>query len=48
MNSQTAMPIPNLYTAGKITGGVHGASRLGSVAITDCLTFGIIIAESIS
>ncbi len=47
MNSQTAMPIPNLYAAGEITGGVHGASRLGSVAITDCLTFGMIAAETI-
>ncbi len=30
ISSQTAMPIPNLYVAGKITGGVYGASRLGS------------------
>ena len=47
VSSQTAMPIPNLYAAGEITGGVHGASRLGSVAITDCLTFGMIAAETI-
>ena len=33
-------PIPGLYAAGEITGGVHGASRLGSCAITDCLVFG--------
>ncbi len=47
MNSQTAIPIPNLYAAGEITGGVHGASRLGSVVITDRLTFCIIAAETI-
>ncbi len=47
INSLTAQPIPNLYAAGEITGGVHGASRLGSVAITDCLTFGMIAAETI-
>jgi len=33
-------PIPNLYAAGEITGGVHGASRLGSIAIPDCLSYG--------
>lgn len=34
------MPIPSLYAAGEATGGVHGAVRLGSVAILDCLVFG--------
>jgi flavocytochrome c len=34
------VPIPRLYAAGEITGGVHGACRLGSCAITDCLVFG--------
>ena len=33
-------PIPGLYAAGEITGGVHGAVRLGSCAVTDCLVFG--------
>lgn len=33
-------PIPGLYAAGEITGGVHGACRLGSCAITDCFVFG--------
>ena len=33
-------PIPGLYAAGEATGGVHGAVRLGSVAILDCLVFG--------
>ncbi|WP_429801739.1 hypothetical protein [Campylobacter concisus] len=40
------MPIPNLYVAGKITGGVCGASRLGSVVITDRLTFDMITAKT--
>ncbi|MFR8441985.1 MAG: FAD-binding protein, partial [Campylobacter sp.] len=44
---QTEMPIPRLFAAGEITGGVHGASRLGSVAIADCLTFGMIAGENI-
>ncbi|MDO5046905.1 flavocytochrome c, partial [Campylobacter sp.] len=40
-------PIPGLYAAGEVTGGVHGASRLGSNAITDCLVFGMIAGENI-
>ncbi|MBU3143971.1 flavocytochrome c [Clostridium sp. CF012] len=32
--------IKGLYAAGEITGGTHGASRLGSCAITECLVFG--------
>ncbi len=36
----TGEPIPGLYAAGEVTGGVHGASRLGGVAIGDCLVFG--------
>jgi succinate dehydrogenase/fumarate reductase flavoprotein subunit len=38
-------PIAGLYAAGEITGGVHGASRLGSCAITDCLVFGRIAGQ---
>jgi succinate dehydrogenase/fumarate reductase flavoprotein subunit len=33
-------PIPRLFAAGEVTGGVHGASRLGSCALTECLVFG--------
>ncbi len=33
-------PIPKLYAVGEVTGGIHGASRLGSCAITECLVFG--------
>lgn len=32
--------IPGLYSAGEMTGGVHGACRLGSCAITSCIVFG--------
>ncbi|SHJ85247.1 flavocytochrome c [Malonomonas rubra DSM 5091] len=39
-------PIAGLYAAGEITGGVHGASRLGSTAIVDCLVFGRIAGRS--
>jgi len=33
-------PIPKLYAAGEAMGEVHGACRLGSVAVTDCIVFG--------
>jgi flavocytochrome c len=33
-------PIPGLYAAGEVTGGIHGACRLGSCAITECLVMG--------
>lgn len=33
-------PIPRLFAAGEVTGGIHGASRLGSNALTECLVFG--------
>jgi len=33
-------PIKGLYAAGEVSGGVHGACRLGSCAITECLVFG--------
>ena len=29
----------------EVTGGVHGASRLGTVAVIDALTFGMIAGE---
>lgn len=33
-------PIPRLYAAGEVTGGVHGSNRLGGNAIPDCIVFG--------
>jgi flavocytochrome c len=33
-------PIDGLYGAGEITGGIHGACRLGTTAIADCIVFG--------
>jgi flavocytochrome c len=39
-------PIGGLYAAGEVTGGVHGACRLGSVSITECLVFGRIAGQN--
>lgn len=33
-------PIPGLYAAGTITGGVHGKNRLGANGLTDAIVFG--------
>ncbi|MFA7463043.1 MAG: flavocytochrome c [Anaerovoracaceae bacterium] len=33
-------PVKGLYAAGEVAGGVHGAVRLGSVAMADCIVFG--------
>ncbi len=33
-------PIPRLYAAGEVCGGVQGANRLGGNATTDCIVFG--------
>lgn len=40
-------PIPNLYAVGEATGGVHGASRLTSCSIPDCMTSGLLCAKNI-
>ncbi len=32
--------IPGLFAAGEVTGGIHGANRLGGNALTDTLVFG--------
>ena len=37
--------IPGLYAAGEVTGGVHGANRLGGNAVADIIVFGRIAGE---
>ena len=39
-------PIEGLYAAGEVTGGIHGASRLGSCAIAECIVFGRIAGKN--
>lgn len=38
--------IPGLYAAGEVTGGIHGANRLGGNAVTDIVVFGRNAAKS--
>jgi fumarate reductase flavoprotein subunit len=37
---ESGEPIPGLYAAGEVTGGVHGGNRLGGNAMTDIIVFG--------
>lgn len=39
-------PIKGLYAAGEVTGGVHGAVRLGGCAMADCVIFGRIAGKN--
>ena len=38
-------PIPGLFAAGEITGGVHGGNRLGGNAVADFVVFGRIAGQ---
>jgi len=40
--------IPGLFAAGEVTGGIHGANRLGSCAISECLVFGRIAGRNVT
>lgn len=39
-------PIPGIFAAGEVTGGVHGGNRLGGNAVSDIVTFGRVAAGS--
>jgi fumarate reductase flavoprotein subunit len=41
-------PIPRLYAAGEVCGGVQGSNRLGGNATTDCVVFGRIAGMNAS
>merc|ERR1711879_542783 len=38
-------PIPGLYAAGEVAGGVHGNNRLGGNSLLDCVVFGRVTAK---
>lgn len=33
-------PIPGLFVAGEVAGGLHGANRLGGNSMLECVVFG--------
>jgi succinate dehydrogenase/fumarate reductase flavoprotein subunit len=48
MNIEDHQPIPRLYAAGEVTGGVHGASRISGMSICECLVFGRIAGINVA
>lgn len=46
INARAETSIPGLFAAGAVTGGVHGANRLGSNALVDILVFGDIAGRN--
>ena len=40
--------LKGLYAAGEVSGGVHGANRLGGSSLLECVVFGRTAAESIA
>ena len=42
----TSKPVPNLYCAGEVCGGVHGKNRLGGNSLLDCVVFGRVSART--
>ncbi|MBI1751875.1 MAG: flavocytochrome c [Acidobacteria bacterium] len=38
--AKDGQPIPGFFAAGEVTGGVHGANRLGGNSISETITFG--------
>ena len=39
--------IKGLYAAGEVTGGIHGANRLGGNAVVDTVVFGKLVGETV-
>lgn len=39
--------VKGLYAIGETSGGIHGAARLGSMAVTECIVFGRIVGSKI-
>jgi len=39
-------PIPGLYGAGEVNGGIHGENRLGGSSLLDCVVFGRVSGKS--
>jgi len=44
--STSQTPIPGLFAAGEVAGGVHGANRLGGSSLLGCVVFGRVSGDS--
>ncbi|KAF5092486.1 hypothetical protein D0Z00_004564 [Geotrichum galactomycetum] len=47
LRSAGGAPVPGLYAAGEVTGGIHGANRLGGSSLLECVVFGRKIAQTL-
>jgi succinate dehydrogenase/fumarate reductase flavoprotein subunit len=45
LNKECETSISGLYAVGEVTGGLHGANRVGGNALTECLVFGTIVGQ---
>ncbi|OUS46256.1 cytochrome b5 [Ostreococcus tauri] len=41
-------PIPGLFGAGEVVGGIHGRNRLGGNSLLDCVVFGRVAGSAVS
>ncbi|KAH7099402.1 Flavocytochrome c [Auriculariales sp. MPI-PUGE-AT-0066] len=41
-------PIPGVWAAGEVSGGIHGANRLGGSSLLECVVFGRIAGERVA
>jgi succinate dehydrogenase/fumarate reductase flavoprotein subunit len=39
-------PVPGLFAAGEVAGGVHGANRLGGSSLLGCVVFGRVSGDT--
>ena len=46
INEKCETGVPGLYAAGEVTGGIHGANRMGGNALSDTLVFGAITGQN--
>lgn len=46
--AQGQKPVPGLFAAGEVAGGVHGANRLGGSSLLGCVVFGRVSGDSAS
>lgn len=44
--SKEGKPVPGLFAAGEVAGGVHGANRLGGSSLLGCVVFGRVSGDS--
>lgn len=47
VKTQKGVTIPNVYAIGEVSGGVHGANRLGGSSLLECVVFGTRVSELI-